>query len=290
MAIKSILCIFDGSQDELRAASNALELAKIFKAQVRFLHISHDPNSYKDVYESSFVTTPELIKKVDQENKIRLKEAKKQVASLIKKHNIDTKKMVGSSASAKFINKTGYPNAIISSEGRASDIIVLGNDVKTTDNMRRYYVMAAVFNTGRPVLFLPLANNPKQNNWKDKVVSIAWDGSLESARAIYGALPILERAKSLNILTANEKKKESNTEAQNAMNEYFMAHGLKPHYITLDCKGSSVTKAISSKAKELKTDLLVMGSYGHSRFRELILGGFTLDMLENTDMPLLLAH
>ncbi len=61
-------------------------------------------------------------------------------------------------------------------------------------------------------------------------------------------------------------------------------------YITLDCEKVSTAETILIKAKELKSNLLVMGAYGHSRFRELILGGFTLHMPENTDMPLLLAH
>ena len=56
------------------------------------------------------------------------------------------------------------------------------------------------------------------------------------------------------------------------------------------CQNHHTAETILTKAKELESDLLVMGAYGHSRFRELILGGFTLYMLENTDIPLLLVH
>lgn len=291
MGIKSILCVFNGTKDELSAVNAALELAKIVGAHVRFLHISNDDiSNYIGIYQDGFVISPELIDFIERENKARLEKAKHYIISLTTKHNItlDTNELIGHHASAQFINKTGYPEEIIGREGLASDIIVLGCNTKNHDAVYNDNMIAAIFNTGRPVLFLPSTHNSP--SWNDEVVSIAWDGSIESARAIYNVMPILKRAKRLYLLTACDNDMGENIISQSSMMEYLLIHGLKPNYIMLNCSNHSSAETILTKAKELQSNLLVMGAYGHSRFREIILGGFTKHMLEKSDIPLLLSH
>ncbi len=292
MGIKSIVCIFDGSQDELCAAGYALELAKIFAAHVKFLHISNDPKNYIVVYEGGLTSSLELVESIEQENEVRLKKALSQIKLLTEKYNIplDKKEFFDHHASAQFINKTGYPDTIIASEGIASDLIVIGHYAKTKDIIYTDNLISAIYNTGRPVLFLPIQHKIAENTWSDEVVSIAWDGTLESARAIYNAMPLLERAEKLYILTAHKTGKMEDSNLHNPIMEYLNAHGLKPDHIILDSGKLSFAETIFNKAKDLDSNLLIMGAYGHNRFREIILGGFTKYMLEKSDIPLLLSH
>lgn len=288
MIIKSLFCIFDGIKEELYTANSAFKMAKKFNAYARFIHISHDPGSYNDIYEGDFAVTPALIKKVEQENKQRLKQAKLLLKTTAAEYHIPKgTKPTGNKALFHFVNKTGNYDTIINEEGISSDLIMLWNDQENKDIMRRYYTIAALFNTGRPVLLLP-SEQQNKNAFDSKIVSVAWDGSAGSARAIFYAMPLLHNAKKIYLITATDQKDKY--ALPESMKAYIAAHGLKPTLITLHCKDKDAAKNILAKTTELKSDLLVMGAFGHSRFRELILGGFTLYMLENSGTPLFLVN
>ncbi len=287
MTIKSILCIFEGSQEELGAVNAAFLLAKTFRANIRFLHISQSPSNYIGVYEDGIVIRQELILSIDEENRIRMDKAKELVRLLADRHLVplDIKEYVNHHASAHFIHHSGDPDIIIGKEGIASDIIVLGSSIKDGN------IMAALFNTGRPVLLLPQIDGIAPHELQDKVISISWDSSMEAARAIFNAMPILKKAEKIHLLTACKSGKiDENLNAYNPIIKYLFEHGLKPDHIIIDPENHTVAETILNKAKELKSNLLVMGAYSHSRFREIILGSFTRDMLEKSDIPLLLSH
>ena len=203
---------------------------------------------------------------------------------------LDPKEPVGHHTSAHFLHSTGYSDTVIGKEGLACDIIVAEHDLNDNNVLYDKNIVASLFNTGRPVLLLPPATGPMPQEWMDDVISIAWDGSMEAARAIFNSMPLLERAENIYLLTAARNRKSGHIELQHSMMEYLHAHGLTPHHIIVDCDDTSPAAIILDKANALKSNLLVMGAYGHSRFREIIMGGFTKYMLENANIPLLLSH
>ena len=183
MTIKSILCIFGGSQDELSALNTAFVLGHTYGAQIRVLHVSSDPAAYAGIYGEGIIASAAIIEAIEKENAQRLSKAKQYVVSFAAKHHIplDTPDSPARHASARFVHAVGMMDSTIGREGRLSDLIVIGREHTPTHDL----ITPALFNTGRPVLLMPSAHDGLSKEWQDKTVALAWNGSLQSARAIH---------------------------------------------------------------------------------------------------------
>jgi nucleotide-binding universal stress UspA family protein len=122
-------------------------------------------------------------------------------------------------------------------------------------------------------------------------VLVAWDGGREAARAVNDALPILERAKSVTVLSVNPASEDGSRREPGAdISLHLARHGVKveaQRRITTEISaGDAILNEIASKG----SDLLVMGAYGHSRLRELVLGGVTRQILGSMTVPVLMSH
>lgn len=289
MSIKSILCIFGGSENELNAANTALILSKSYGAQIRFLHISPDPAAYASMYGyGDCYAMPSLLEACTKDNKERLGKARAQVVSLTAKHHIplDATDSLVHHASAKFVHLTGRYDDIIAQEGRLSDLIIAGR--AAANSLYDDAVIAALFNTGRPVMLLPAQAAKTPGEYK--TIALAWKATLDAGRAMVNAMPFLEKAEKVVVLTVEEPGETYDINAEAALMEYLRTHGVHAQSIVVAAGSRTPAEALLARARELKADLLVIGAYGHSRFREMMLGGVTNHMLEKADIPLLLSH
>ncbi|MGH6943153.1 MAG: universal stress protein, partial [Geminicoccaceae bacterium] len=121
---------------------------------------------------------------------------------------------------------------------------------------------------------------------------VAWDASRAAARAVSDALPLLERAKSVTVVSVNPRPNLfGHGEVPGADIALHLArHGLKVEVHRLEARDIDTANAILSYVADAGCDLLVMGGYGHSRLRELVLGGVTRTMLGEMTVPVLMAH
>lgn len=120
----------------------------------------------------------------------------------------------------------------------------------------------------------------------DRPVLVAWDGGHESANALRAAVPLLARASAVHLLTVREK--DGSFPAADAAC-YLSRHGIHAETHEKDRNGS-IAFTIEEVAREVGAGLIVMGLYGHSRLRELLMGGVSREMLDRSQIPLLLAH
>jgi nucleotide-binding universal stress UspA family protein len=120
----------------------------------------------------------------------------------------------------------------------------------------------------------------------DRPVLLAWDGGRESAAAMRAALPLLALASGVHILTVREK--EYSFPARDAAS-YLSRHDIHAEVHETERHGS-IAATIAQTAKDLDAGLIVMGLFGKSRLRELILGGVSRELLDRSPVPLLLAH
>lgn len=147
---------------------------------------------------------------------------------------------------------------------------------------------AVIFGSGRPTLILP--EGPARKPFALGTVVVAWDFSRAAARAVSDALPMLELARQVHIVTVvNEKAIENNRSGEE------LARNLARHRINVvldevDAKGRRIGEVLQSYASAHDADLLVMGAYGHSRLREFVLGGATKSLLAEPPLPVLLSH
>jgi len=125
------------------------------------------------------------------------------------------------------------------------------------------------------------------------VVAIAWNGSSEALRAAHAALPLLQRARRIVILSGEQRPPASMAAWQPPfdLEGYLLRHGLRAdHMVIQGGTEDDVGAALLRAATEVGAGLLVMGVYGHTRFREWVLGGVTRYVLTHAGLPLLLRH
>jgi nucleotide-binding universal stress UspA family protein len=148
-------------------------------------------------------------------------------------------------------------------------------------------IEGALFDSGRPVLVVPYIQSA---GLKLDRVTVCWDGSRSAARAVNDALPFLARAKAIDIVTVTGEKHKVDTLQHADIAQHLSRHGLRVELRTIAVGNLDVTNAVLSDAADRGADLIVMGGYGHSRFREFVLGGATRSMLETMTVPTLMAH
>jgi nucleotide-binding universal stress UspA family protein len=146
-----------------------------------------------------------------------------------------------------------------------------------------------VFGSGRPVILLPRDRETKGIASLDNVV-VAWDGSRPAARAVTDAMPILEIAKKVTVIAVASERSIEFERSGAAIVTNLRRHGAQVEYESADREERDVFDVLQGLIACRRCDLLVMGAFGHSRFREAVFGGTTRAMLKTPPAPLLLAH
>lgn len=161
--------------------------------------------------------------------------------------------------------------------------------VPVGDYFDQWYAEAIIFGSGHPTLVLPHTRK-RAGAFTLDVVAVAWDFSRPAARAVADALPLLEKAKKVHVLTvANEKVIESRRPTAEFA-KYLGRHDLDVVLDTVDAADRRIGDILESYVTSCNADMLVMGAYGHSRIREFILGGATKSMLSRPPLPIFLSH
>ncbi len=170
---------------------------------------------------------------------------------------------------------------------RYADLVITGQ-ADDTDPMSIPGVSeAVVLNSGRPVLVVPYIG---AGDTIGQRVLIAWNGSREAVRAVHDALPLLARAKKVAVLAVNPPGTGEPHIPGADISLHLARHGVKAEAQHLEAHDIAVGDMLLSRAAEQSADLIVMGAYGRSRFRELVLGGATRHMLQYMTVPVLMAH
>lgn len=172
---------------------------------------------------------------------------------------------------------------------RFSDLVVLAKPYGEGRSYASEAILeAALFEGGAPVLVLP--GKPRDEEFGKRVV-LAWNQSNESLRAARAALPILKAASAVNITIIDPPAHgPERSDPGGMLSQLLSRHGIHAEVSVLAKTLPKTSEVLSRHARDVNADLIVMGAYGHSRFREAILGGTTRNMLEMADIPVLMAH
>ena len=179
---------------------------------------------------------------------------------------------------------------VIKLHARYADMVVLGqhNDDNSAAGGTAL-VEDVVLGAGRPCLIVPYIG---ARATPGKRVMIAWDGGREAARAVQDALPLLEQAEDAVVLVigASRDQGEHGEEPGADIALHLSRHGVKAQVNRSEGSGLSVGEEILSRIADAGSDLLIMGGYGHSRLREVVLGGATRTLLGEMTVPVLMSH
>lgn len=168
---------------------------------------------------------------------------------------------------------------------REFDLTVVEQPNPNSPGDREIMIESALFESGRPVLvvpYVPIAPFRIEN------VLVAWDGSATAARALGDAMPFLARARRVEVVTVGDIPAAVDAPGH-GVTRHLARHGIDAPLRNLPSVGD-VASTLLSHAFDSEADLIVMGGYGHSRFREFILGGATRGILETMTVPVLMSH
>ena len=170
-----------------------------------------------------------------------------------------------------------------------ADLLVMGqHDPSDTEaaGVPFDFVETVMATSGKPALVLPYAENP---GTVGQTVVIAWKPTREAARAVSAAMPLLQRARRVHVLSWGSEE-EDVAGARLDLDSYLKLRGVEPIWHREGQEPNFMGDLLLSRAFDLDADLLVMGCYGHSRAREWVLGGTSRTVLQSMTLPVLMAH
>lgn len=289
MPYQSILTVLTGTSGDKATLSVVDRVAEKFAAHVDVLHVRTDPMSFVsyagdgmsvDVYSK-------IIETAERENASRAEVARQAFESWTEARSIPLLNSPDGRldrVTASWHEQTGTEGEAVIAAGRVSDLVVMGSQSEDAGAAHDTAIERAMFGTGRPVLLCPAEEAATVGD----NIAVLWNGSAEAARAVDAALPLLARADQIHILSVNEGTGPE--PAQSGLPKYLAWHGIEAALTTFEPDARTAGEALLDEAKRMETDLVVMGAYGHSRLRELILGGVTRHMLDEDHPPILAVH
>lgn len=276
MSIKDVLVHIDNSRACASRVTLALDIAQSYGAHLTGVYVVPRLTvpPYAEVYVPSTIyeTQAEL-------EKAQTSEAESAFKSAVARSDVSAEWRL---VEDPIINS-------VSLHAHYADLVIVGQEdpedpayvpIVTPDDL--------VMRTGRPVLIVPYIG--VQGRFA-KHVMIAWNGGREAVRAVHDALPILKRADVVDVLAINPIAPGSEERIPSAdICLHLARHGVKANAQTVQARDIEVGDILLSRIADESIDLLVMGGYGHSRFREMVLGGATKHILSSMTTPVLMSH
>ncbi len=186
--------------------------------------------------------------------------------------------------------RQGYVEAVLD-HARTADIIVAAQKESNWDYADMFDIPDWIaMESGRPVLVVPKSGN--LDSIGERVV-VAWNNSREAARAVFDALPLLQKAAAVTVLSVEETAKPEVTSdiAGAEIGATLARHGVKAdvQQVKPGARGDAGAELLAQVAAH-RADLLVMGCFGRSRLREFVLGGASRHVLQHATVPVLMGH
>jgi nucleotide-binding universal stress UspA family protein len=290
--MRKILVSLTGFESDTAALDTAYLAARLFDAHLHCMCASPGPGqivagaSPFDI--GGAMNAAELIADLQKENELRAKNARLSFDRFCKRWDIGLAD--GSAAkgvSAIWQQITGDEVETTIREARYHDLVVLGRPAEATA-LSTNGIGSVLVGSGRPLLVAP-KTSPEN---LAPTIAIAWKEGPEAARAITAAAPLLAKAARIIVLTADEGDSETNKRVASAerLAAQFRRHGATSEARLIVPGGRNLPDALIDTAAASGADVVVMGGYGHSRLRELVFGGFTRHVLNESRLPIVLFH
>lgn len=277
MTIKTLLlhAASETCDPDRSATAYALGLARSFKAHLEGLVLQLDVTTPKSFYGQQIAADARgRIKKRNEDATV----AAEALRTAARDQGVDITVITERS----HIHSTPE---IAADHGRLVDLIVAG----VCDEgllSERLVAETLIFQSGRPVIIVP---DDHVSYSADRIV-VAWDFSKVAARALSDAMPFLRGAKEVTLMTFGDDKDFTSSISRDEVIAALDRRGVQAQFQQLERGSRAIGEAINEAAVRNRADLLVMGGFGHSRFRDFVLGGATREVLAEPALPTLISH
>lgn len=284
MAYRKLLVPLNGTERDNQVLAAAFEIAKPGQSHVTGIYVRPDAAEVLP-YLGEGISASVLQEIMDAARAAAARAAAAARGSLdqfAKKHGAATVGTTGLSAS--FCLRDGPMDAVISEEARLADLVIFPLPGSEGHPALRQAIETTLMHGRSPVLLVPQTPSPVHGS---KAI-VAWDGSATAARAVAAAIPLLKAASGIEIVSISTGSIE--TAEMDRLRDYLRLHGLTATEHGINPGGQPTGTVLLDVARRAGAGVLVLGGYGHSRWRELVLGGVTRHVLSEATMPVFMAH
>ncbi len=274
--MKIILVPINNRSECAVALKQAFELGKKLRASIKGCHIrAHDDS----VVEFSGAGSKN---KKNYHGAKNNQNAKDFFVYLAEKNDYRVIKKQKSKVRAFWVEEKGCPEKLFSILGPVSDLIIVSRPTKKGKSLARQFMLSAILKSARPVIILPQNEVSKIG----RRICIAWNQSTQAAQAVAAAIPLLKLANKVSIITCNEETK-AGPKAKRLIS-YLRSWKIDAKRTV--CSGKNDSDALMNGFHKTRSDLMVMGGYSNSKFKQFLFGGVTDYMLNEANVPVLMLH
>jgi len=284
MSMKSILLPFEESAALPSMLETALLCGRRFGSYIEAFHARVAQSAL--VLSGEGFVSPELLESFRKQDAERSAHAQALFESFIRSKSLPLGEGPRSDGEpcAGWRESANAGEDAVGSRGRLFDLIVVGRPVRGSPTPTIGTLESALFDSGRPILIAP----PAPPQAVGEAVAIAWNGSSETARTISFAMPFLERAARVAVITAEDGMVAGPGGREVA--QYLAWNDIDAEIIEIPAGQRAVGQALLDHAASWGADMLIKGGYTHSRIRQLIFGGATQYILSAAELPVFMAH
>jgi nucleotide-binding universal stress UspA family protein len=282
MSMKTILVPTENHDAMQSALETALLLARRFNSYIEGFALRWVINEYIAGVDMMGGIP---VERYEQDIAKGAKQARQIFESFMEKHDVPRSNKATKSMSFGWVDAPPEGESFVGSYGRVFDMIVMNRPNANSSSLYIRAIESGLFESGRPILLSP--PSPPQQIASN--VLIAWNCSTEQARAIALAMPLLQKAERVTVLTVIGGTGVPGPSDERLI-RYLQRNEIVAKPLQVDLDGKSTGETILATAESLGCDLLIKGAYTQSRLRQMIFGGATQHVLANAALPVVLAN
>ncbi len=288
--LKTILVPTSGSRTDACVFSTALAVGRAAAAHLEFLHVHITPGEAAvHAPHVEFARGPAI-----SESLVNLRQRGHELAESALRHFTDlcatngveirSAPAGGATPSASWCEETDHAMERLIFHARHADLTVVGRR-RSTDYLATGLIESLLANCGRPIVIAPQGTPPATID----TIVVGWKEQPEAARALAAAMPLLEQAQRVILLSIVEARAASR-EALEHLAQELAWHGITAKINLADGGSHPATERLPQVVQELRPDLLVVGAFSHGPLRELMFGGITRTLIEQAEAPVLMMR
>lgn len=288
--IKTILVPTSGTQADANTFAAALAVASPLAAHVDFYHqrlsLCEAAVRSRHVQFSVGPALSDALEQLARRDSDLSAMAAKHFAQFCETHEVVVRQTPPAidNVSANWAEETDQADERLMFYARHSDLVVLGRQ-HSNDLMPNNLIEWLLMGSGRPILIAPDATTTKVTG----TVVVGWKETPEAARALAAAMPLLQRAQRV-VLVSVEEKHAATIKTLEHLAQRLSWHGIAAEANFVRAPSTHPSAQLDTVAADLRADLLVVGGYGHTPLREAVCGGITRALIEHAELPVLMMH